>query len=42
MSSGCSSDLDKATHLAYNFIKVNGMDSNVSLISEVEGIKTSE
>ena len=42
VSSGCSNDLHQATKLAYNFVKVNGMDSGVSLISETEGIKTSE
>lgn len=33
VSTGCSSDLHQATKLAYNYVKVNGMNTEVSLIS---------
>jgi len=42
VTSGCSSDLGKATELAYMYVKHLGMDEGISLISPGNNIKTSE
>ena len=42
ITTGCSSDLNKATSLAYSYVKQLGMNENLSLISVTNRIKTSD
>ncbi len=41
ISTGCSSDLAKATEVAYSYMKLYGMNENVTLLSEGQDVETS-
>jgi ATP-dependent Zn protease len=41
VTSGSSNDLQKATELAYSYVKKLGMMEKVSLICETEGVSVS-
>jgi ATP-dependent metalloprotease len=42
ITTGCSSDLSKATQLAYQYVKHLGMDEELTLISVADSISTSD
>jgi ATP-dependent metalloprotease len=42
ITTGCSSDLTKATEMAYYFVKHMGMNENLSLLAIGENVKSSD